>query len=324
MRDAAVEFQKRAIPPNRASESRPEAPLGQKQKLKALSLKKFLKLSQLCPRSRRDATSRHSAARVPCRCRKLGATGMTGRQNQSHQRNSGNNSPRTLWFEGFLFASLPGKTTQLFPCVPTGRYNGVLGGTGIIRPCGNNSQFGSPEGRFRADETDLKLRGGFKPSSIAFAQVNNGNKRKCEKSVSAVFSDPECRRITPCILSVLLALLHYFPQCKHGINRSHTSHQRHRLFPKGALHICAGEGARRRAVRALEAGRARQHREAREGRLPHGRLAEHAGGGRPRGLTVDRPGEAPRRHGGDGCMALRHRRGQPLALRVLHAREKAD
>ena len=39
MRDAAVEFQKRAIPPNRASESRPEAPLGQKQKLKALSSK---------------------------------------------------------------------------------------------------------------------------------------------------------------------------------------------------------------------------------------------------------------------------------------------
>ena len=102
---------------------------------------------------------------------------------------------------------------------------------------------------------------------------------------------------------------------------------------RGALHVCAGEGARRRVVRALEAGRARQHREAREGRLPHGRLAEHAGGERPRGLTVDRPGEAPRRHrgrgrarrhGGDGCMALRHRRGQPLALRVLHAREKAD
>ena len=46
-RDAAVEFQKRAIPPNRAPESRPEAPLGQKQKLNPLSLKKVLKLSQL-------------------------------------------------------------------------------------------------------------------------------------------------------------------------------------------------------------------------------------------------------------------------------------
>ena len=44
MRDAAVEFQKRAIPPNRASESRPEAPLGQKQKLKALSLKKVFEV----------------------------------------------------------------------------------------------------------------------------------------------------------------------------------------------------------------------------------------------------------------------------------------
>lgn len=58
-------------------------------------------------------------------------------------------------------------------------------------------------------------------------------------------------------------------------------------------------------VRALEAGRARQHREAREGRLPHGRLAEHAGGERPRGLSVDRPGEAPRRHRGRG-RARRH------------------
>lgn len=30
------------------------------------------------------------------------------------------------------------------------------------------------------------------------------------------------------------------------------------------------------------------------------------------------------RHGGDGGVALRHRRGRPLALRVLHAREKTD
>ncbi|WP_147336075.1 hypothetical protein [Collinsella sp. AF20-14LB] len=43
-RDAAVEFQKRAIPPNRAPESRPEAPLGQKQKLNALSLKKVFEV----------------------------------------------------------------------------------------------------------------------------------------------------------------------------------------------------------------------------------------------------------------------------------------
>ena len=43
-RDAAVEFQKRAIPPNWAPESRSEAPLGQKQKLNALSLKKVFEV----------------------------------------------------------------------------------------------------------------------------------------------------------------------------------------------------------------------------------------------------------------------------------------
>lgn len=91
---------------------------------------------------------------------------------QSHQRNSGDNGLRTLWFGGFLFAFLPGKTAQLFPHAPTGRYGGILGGTGIIGPCGNNSQFGFSEGRFRTDETELKLRSGFKSSSIAFAQVN--------------------------------------------------------------------------------------------------------------------------------------------------------
>ena len=62
---------------------------------------------------------------------------------------------------------------SIIPGIPrTGRHGGVLGGTGIIGPCGNNSQFGSSEGRFRAGETELKLRGGFKPFSLVFAQVN--------------------------------------------------------------------------------------------------------------------------------------------------------
>ena len=63
--------------------------------------------------------------------------------------NNGNNSLRTFWFGGFLFACLSGETAQLFPHAPTGRYGALLGGTGITGPCGNNSQFGSPEGRFR-------------------------------------------------------------------------------------------------------------------------------------------------------------------------------
>ena len=65
--------------------------------------------------------------------------------------------------------------------------------------CGNNSQFGFPEGRFRTVETELKLRSGFKPFSIAFAQVN---KQECKitKIGFRSFSNPECRRITPCIL----------------------------------------------------------------------------------------------------------------------------
>ena len=49
----------------------------------------------------------------------------------------------------FIFACVSGETAQLFPHIPTGRYGGVLGGTGVIGPCGNNSQFGSPESRFR-------------------------------------------------------------------------------------------------------------------------------------------------------------------------------
>lgn len=42
---------------------------------------------------------------------------------------------------------------------------------GIIVPCRNNLQLRSPEGRFQAAETELKLRGGFKPFSIVFAQL---------------------------------------------------------------------------------------------------------------------------------------------------------
>lgn len=49
-------------------------------------------------------------------------------------------------------------------------------------------------------------------------------------------------------------------------------------------------------------------------------------------LSIDpgrRPGDiagegAPVAMGGDGGVALQHRRGRPLALRVLHAREKTD
>ena len=40
-------------------------------------------------------------------------------------------------------------------------------------------------------------------------------------------------------------------------------------------------------------------------------------------LSID-PGRRPGDIAGDGGVALRHRRGRPLALRVLHAREKAD
>lgn len=75
----------------------------------------------------------------------------------------------------------------------------LLGGTGIIRSCGNNSQFGSPEGRFRASETKLKLRGGFKPSSIAFAQVNKREYKNAKIGFRS-FDNPEYRRITPCTL----------------------------------------------------------------------------------------------------------------------------
>ena len=53
----------------------------------------------------------------------------------------------------------------IIPHAPTGRY-------GKIGPCGNSAQFGSPGGRFRKAETELKLHGGFKPFSIAFARVN--------------------------------------------------------------------------------------------------------------------------------------------------------
>ena len=121
---------------------------------------------------------------------------------QSHQRNNGNNGLRTLWFGGFLFAFLPGKTARLFPSAPTGRYGGVLGGTGIIGPCGNNSQFGSPEGRFRAGETELKPRAQFKASSVAFSQVNKREYRNTKIGFRS-FGNPECRRITPRILPYL-------------------------------------------------------------------------------------------------------------------------
>ena len=57
-------------------------------------------------------------------------------------------------------------------------------------PCGNNSQFGSPEGRFRAAETKLKLRGGFKPFSIAFAQVNKREYKNAKIGFRS-FGNPE-------------------------------------------------------------------------------------------------------------------------------------
>jgi len=42
----------------------------------------FRSCPSFCPRGRRNATSCHSTARVPWRRRKLGATGMTGRQDR--------------------------------------------------------------------------------------------------------------------------------------------------------------------------------------------------------------------------------------------------
>ena len=67
---------------------------------------------------------------------------------QSHQRNNGNKSLRTLWFGGFLFVCLPGETARLFPYAPTGRYGGALDGTGIIGPAGIIHNSGPPRGDF--------------------------------------------------------------------------------------------------------------------------------------------------------------------------------
>lgn len=78
-----------------------------------------------------------------------------------------------------------------------------------MEPCGNNSQFWFPEGRFRATETELKLRGGFKPSSIAFAQVNKREYKNAEIGFRS-FDNPECRRMTPRIL--LYSGMKLFPE----------------------------------------------------------------------------------------------------------------
>ena len=80
-----------------------------------------------------------------------------------------------------------------------GRYSGVLDGTGIIGLCGNNSQFGSLEGRFRTAETELKPRGRFKPSAVAFSQVNKREYKNVKIGFRS-FGNPECRRIPPRIL----------------------------------------------------------------------------------------------------------------------------
>lgn len=47
---------------------------------------------------------------------------------------------------GLSFCALAWENGSLFPHVPTGRYGGAPGGTGIIGPCGNDSRFGSTEG----------------------------------------------------------------------------------------------------------------------------------------------------------------------------------
>ena len=169
-------------------------------------------------------TLRQAAARLPCRCRTLGTSSLMGRQQPCFQRSGGKNCLRTLWFEGFLFASMPGRRSHLVPCVPTWRYSGVLDGTGRIRSCGKNSEVWSPEGRRRANEASLKRRGGFKPSSFAFAPVHQWEESHTTIGFLKIF-DPDCGRRIPCSLRVLRALERYFPLCNQGRNRSHPSFQ---------------------------------------------------------------------------------------------------
>ena len=76
-------------------------------------------------------------------------------------------------------------------------------------PCGNNSQFGFPEGRFRMAETKLKPQGGFKPSLIAFAQVNKRGYKKAKIGLLG-FNNAECSQMAPRILSVYACIVAVF------------------------------------------------------------------------------------------------------------------
>lgn len=87
----------------------------------------------------------------------------------------------------------------IIPHAPTGRY-------GKIGPCGNSVQFGSPGGRFRKAETELKLHGGFKPFSIAFARVNKQEYKYVGIGFRSI-CNLECRQIAPRKLSIFACIV---------------------------------------------------------------------------------------------------------------------